>query len=61
MVVLEQIYKSSKAITGFLVIVLVFEMIFDNNTTNKMVMLVLFSIIIINAEKFIELLKNAYN
>lgn len=54
------IYKGGGAIIGFLAIVLVFSMLGGDSITNKMILLVLFSILILNASEFIDLLKKAY-
>lgn len=58
--VLESFYKNGKSIIGFLILVLIFNMIFDTEMTEKFVLLVLFSMIIINSEKFIDFFSNAF-
>lgn len=51
---MESFYQNGKQIIGFCVLVLIFNMVFDQKTTEKFVLLVLFSMCILNADKFGE-------
>lgn len=57
---LQSFYDNGKQIIGFLILVLIFNMIFDTKTTEKFVLLVLFSMCILNANKFIEFMQKAF-
>lgn len=57
---IQSFYSNGKEILGFLILVLIFNMIFDTKTTEKFVLLVLFSMCIINADKFIEFMKSNF-
>ncbi len=50
----ETVYKASGTIIKFLIIVLVFSMFGNDDITNKMILLVLFSMIILNASEFVD-------
>lgn len=50
----ETVYKASGTIIKFLIIVLVFSMFGNDDITNKMILLVLFSMIILNATEFVD-------
>lgn len=54
---MKQFYENGKSIIGFLIIVLVFSMITDESTTQKMVLLVLLGMALLNANAFTSFLK----
>lgn len=53
-----EFYDNGKTIIAFLVIVLVFSMAFGEDTAQKMVLLVLLGMVLMNANKFIAVLKS---
>lgn len=55
---MSEFYNNGKSIIGFLVIVLVFSMAFGEDTAQKMVLLVLLGMVLINSNKFISVLKS---
>lgn len=57
---IETFYKNGKAIIGFCVLTLIFNMIFDQKTTEKFILLVLFSMCILNADKFVDFMSNTF-
>lgn len=57
---LQSFYTNGKSIIGFLILVLIFNMIFDQKTTEKFVLLVLFSMCILNADKFIAFMQKTF-
>ena len=57
---MESFYKNGKSIIGFCVLTLLFNMIFDEKSTEKFVLLVLFSMCILNADKVTEWMETAF-
>lgn len=55
---MQEFYNSIKAIVGFLVIVLIFNLATNESATQKMVLLVLMSILLLNSQNFINFLSN---
>lgn len=53
---MQEFYNSIKAIVGFLVIVLIFNLATNESATQKMVLLVLMSILLLNSQNFINFL-----
>lgn len=58
---MESFYMNGKKIIGFLILVLIFNMIFDTKSTEKFVLIVLFSMCILNADKFISFMQNTFD
>lgn len=57
---MESLYKNGKAVMGFLVIVLIFSLSGNEKLTERMVLLVLLGMVLINSEKFLSFL-NIFN
>ena len=53
---MKDFYNSFKAIVTFLIITLVFTMITDEKTSEKMVLIVLLGMLLLNSEEFITFL-----
>ena len=57
---MNELFKSTKFIIGFTVLVLFLQMFTNNKFVERFLMLVLFGGIITNYKKFIELLNNVF-
>lgn len=54
---MENVYKGSKAVLLFLFIILITQTLFGDNVAQKMSLVILFSMLVINSEKVATYLK----
>lgn len=55
---MKNVYLASKTILLFLFIVLITQTVFGEKTSNNMILMILFSMLILNSDKLVTYLKN---